>query len=486
MACSVLTHDGVDRPLGDRFVDDPFDRRADLLVVDLVVQVGDAVLARRVVADRAEEQRRCTARGVGDLVHQSGWIDGLAADRHATSSYRSVLHRIKCMDVHDEPLLDLDEPADIVIMEMPEPDGVSWRTVAVASVISLVLGSLITLALVDRSDVSDRVTSLERRLDTAEAAPPVEVTPTEETGIVAAAAQQAIPSIVTIQRIEPGVGPVGSGSGVVYRTDGYILTNDHVVAGASELKVVFSDGFTYPAELVGTDVLSDVAVLRVDLDGLVPIELADLSAAQIGDLAIAVGNPLGLDGGPSVTSGVISAFDRTLDGNGLGGAQRLYGLLQTDAPITRGSSGGALINGQGQLIGLTTAIGVSDVGAEGLGFAVPVSLLDGIASDLIDNGTVPHAFLGIEGQSAYVVREDGSETPLGAQILRLLDGSAIGNAGAEQGDVIVALDGEQVNSFILLVARLREYRAGDTVTVTLHRGGSDLDIDLVLDRHPRS
>ena len=140
------------------------------------------------------------------------------------------------------------------------------------------------------------------------------------------------------------------------------------------------------------------------------------------------------------------------------------------------------MNRQGELIGITTAIGISDVGAEGLGFAVPVDLVVGIADDLIATGEVRHAFLGIQGRSAFVERADGSELPLGAEIRELLDDSAIGRAGAQAGDVIVALDGDPVSSMILLVARLREYRAGEMVTVTVDRGGEAVDLELVLDQ----
>ena len=375
------------------------------------------------------------------------------------------------------------EPAEIVIMEVPEQPrsmmSVVFAAALVSSLISVALtvGLLYALGAFDREP--DRIETIVRESSTA---PPAAI------DVVALVATQSIPSIVTVQQFneQAELGPLGFGSGVVFRSDGLILTNEHVVAGADSLKVVFADGSTYAADLVGTDPLMDIAVLKIDVDGLLPIPIGDLNDLGIGNLAIAVGNPLGLDGGPSVTSGVISAFDRTLTANGLGGTRALYGLLQTDAPITRGSSGGALLNRYGELIGITTAIGVTDVGAEGLGFAVPVHLVVPIANDLIANGSVHHAFLGIEGQSAVIVRADGSEFPLGAEIRQLLDGSAIGDAGAQPGDVIVALDGESVNSMILLVARLRGYRAGDEVTVTLDRDGLNVDVTLVLDRHPLS
>ena len=371
-------------------------------------------------------------------------------------------------------------PFEIVVIR-EEAEHVNLRPIAIASLLSALMATAITVGALFAFGAFDVEPA---RIETIIQQPAPAATGAD-IDIVSVVAEQAIPSIVTVHRFDdfPEFGPAGSGSGVVLRSDGYILTNDHVITGADNLKVVFADGLTYPATLVGTDPLMDIAVLKVGVEGLRPIPFADLTTASIGDLAIAVGNPLGLDGGPSVTSGVISAFDRTLGTNGLGGPEQLFGLLQTDAPITRGSSGGALLNRSGQLIGITTAIGLSDVGAEGLGFAVPVNLVEGIANDLINTGSVEHAFLGIQGAPAFIERADGSEVPQGATIGRLLDSSALGDAGAEVGDVIVALDGTEVNSMILLVARLRSYRAGETITVTVLRDGVDIDITLVLDQY---
>ena len=300
--------------------------------------------------------------------------------------------------------------------------------------------------------------------------------------LVAVVASQAIPSIVTVQSLDEESVRDGSGSGVVISSDGFVITNHHVIDGAHTLKVIKSDGLSYPAELIGSDPLMDIAVLKVEAGDLPYIRFGSMEGLRTGEPAIAVGNPLGLDGGPSVTAGVISAFDRSLVTNPLTGAS-LYGLLQTDAPITRGSSGGALLDVHGRLLGITTAIGLSDVGAEGLGFAVPISLVKGIVDDLMSEGEVRHAFLGVRGSSAFSELEDGVESPLGVEI-SLLEESAIGDAGAEDGDVIVALDGVAVRSMPQLVSRLRSYRADDPITVTLQRGEETLDIDLKLDRFP--
>ena len=302
------------------------------------------------------------------------------------------------------------------------------------------------------------------------------------TDLVAMVASRAIPSIVTVQNLDGEFGQAGSGSGVVVRSDGFIVTNHHVIDGADTLKVIMSDGLSYPAELVGSDPLMDIAVLKVGADDLPHIRFGSMERLRTGEPAIAVGNPLGLDGGPSVTAGVISAFDRSLVTNPLTG-ESLYGLLQTDAPITRGSSGGALLDVHGRLLGITTAIGLSDVGAEGLGFAVPANLVERIVDDLMSEGEVRHAFLGIRGSSAFSELTDGVESPLGVEV-NLLEESAIGRAGAQDGDVIVALDGVPVRSMPLLVARLRSYRAGDSITVTVQREDETLDLDMTLDRYP--
>jgi putative serine protease PepD len=187
-------------------------------------------------------------------------------------------------------------------------------------------------------------------------------------------AQHAIPSIVAVE-VEGLLGQSG-GSGVVYGTDGYLITNDHVVEGADQVTVVFADGARYPAEIIGTDPLTDIAVLRVNRTDLTPMDIGDPSALNIGDMAVAIGNPLALVGGPSVTSGIISALDRWLE---VEPGTFLYGLVQTDAPITHGSSGGALVDENARVVGITTAIAVSDIAAEGFGFAIPIDMATGVA-----------------------------------------------------------------------------------------------------------
>ena len=296
-----------------------------------------------------------------------------------------------------------------------------------------------------------------------------------------AAAARAIPSIVTVQNLRGSDNPFGTGSGVIISPNGYIVTNEHVVEGADSLKVVTVDGSRYPAELVGADPLMDIAVLEIQADDLAAIEFGAVEGLEVGDPVVAVGNPYGLLGGPSFTTGVLSAFDRTLTADYFTG-ESLYGLLQTDAPIATGSSGGALLDSEGKLIGITTAAMGLGLGG-GLGFAVPIDLVEGIIDDLIADGEVRHAFLGIQGSTFLEEDEAGVESPAGVEI-QVLEDSALGEAGGQDGDVITALDGEPVKTMPVLVARLRNYRAGDTAAISVDRGGEAVDLEITLGVHP--
>jgi putative serine protease PepD len=359
-----------------------------------------------------------------------------------------------------------------------------------AAALGGLIGSLLTFAglsaagvLSEPDPVITTSTTISVEPATAEVTVPIPI-PIEGTTAVASIAELVRPSIVTVE-VGNGNGvdalAAGTGSGVVYSEDGYVLTNNHVVEDAEFVRVVFLDGRIYQAEVVGTDPLTDVAVIKVATPDLIPIELAKIEDVRIGDPAIAIGNPLGLRGGPSVTSGIVSAFNRTLT---VTATEDLFGLIQTDAPITRGSSGGALLDGQGRLIGITTAIGVSDVGAEGLGFAVPVNIVVGVAEDLIADGEVQHAFLGIVGENAFELTEDNARLPTGARIASIEPDSAIGTAGAQAGDTIVTLDGAPIANMNELVALLRTHRAGDTVEVRLLRENETVTVNVILDRRP--
>jgi S1-C subfamily serine protease len=298
--------------------------------------------------------------------------------------------------------------------------------------------------------------------------------PLIDSSTVTAVAARAIPSIVTVE--VSGFLGSGGGSGVVYGDDGYIVTNNHVITRASSVAVIFSDGARFPADLIGADPLTDLAVLRVDREDVTSIDIGSSESLQIGQAAIAVGNPLALIGGPSVTTGIVSALNRFLDVESGG---RLYGLIQTDAPITRGSSGGALLDGNARLIGITTAIAVSDVGAEGLGFAVPIDMAAGVIADLIDDGEVSHAVLGIQGETAFADL-DGAGFPVGVLVTDILRNSAYESAGGQINDVITSVDGVAIDTIDEMLARLRFMRSGDTALVVILRGDAQLELQATM------
>ena len=168
---------------------------------------------------------------------------------------------------------------------------------------------------------------------------------------------------------------LGGGSGVVISAEGLIITNHHVIDGANSVRAIFEDGRMYKAEIIGSDQLTDIGLVKIDSNNLIPIAIGNSDILVVGDLAVAIGHPLTLGAAPTVTTGIVSALERRLDvgGQDMSSSVTLFGLIQTDAPITRGSSGGALLNQNGELIGITTAIATADVGAEGLGFAVPIN-----------------------------------------------------------------------------------------------------------------
>ena len=312
---------------------------------------------------------------------------------------------------------------------------------------------------------------------TLTAPPPTGPPPTLGDQVTATAvAARVIPSTVFIETSSLLVG--GSGSGVVYGADGYIITNHHVVAGASDVLVTFADGARFPAQVIGSDPTTDLAVLLVDRADLTPIEVGTSDFLSIGEPAIAVGNPLGLQGGPTVTSGIVSALNRFLE---VAGGEPLYGLVQTDAPIAPGSSGGALVDARARLIGITTAIAVSDVGAEGLGFAIPIDLAIGIVKDLIEEGEVAHARLGIRVTTVWA-EDGGAEYPVGVGVSDLTANSAYGASGGQVNDVIVEVNGVLISTDLDLLATLRRHRAGDVVPIRILRVDDEQVLDVKMGR----
>ncbi|MEN8114949.1 MAG: trypsin-like peptidase domain-containing protein [Actinomycetota bacterium] len=312
------------------------------------------------------------------------------------------------------------------------------------------------------------------------------VTSPADASIAEAVAVKVVPSVVTVevgQLDESTLTLTGTGSGVILE-NGYVVTNHHVVEDAEVVRIVLEDGRTYDANIIGSDSHTDLAVVEVDIDGLPPIEFGSTDGMAIGQLAVAVGNPLGQEGGASLTVGVISALSRTVE---FGDESALYGLLQTDAPINSGSSGGALVDSEGRLIGITSAIGVSRAGAEGIGYAIPVELVERIAGEIIETGAVLHSFIGIYGDDYVETADDGALIPAGARIVKVCcdpEGSPAEDAGFQADDVIVGIDGTEISTMEDLVVTLRLYHVGDEIEVTANRDGEPITATVTLAERP--
>ena len=283
---------------------------------------------------------------------------------------------------------------------------------------------------------------------------------------------------------------IGGGSGVVISAEGLIITNHHVIDDAEAVKVFFEDGRMYEAEIIGSDQLTDIGLVKIESSNLIPIVIGNSDVLFVGDLAVAIGHPLTLGAAPTVTTGIVSALERRLDvgGQDMNSSVTLFGLIQTDAPITRGSSGGALLNQNGELIGITTAIATADVGAEGLGFAVPINLALNISQDLVDDGKVYHAFLGILGAQHYEGAEDGAIIFSGVKIQELYgpanDIYAIGKAGAMPGDIIKKVNGKNIKTLDGLITLLRSKKAGDEISIEITRNEQVITLEFLLDLRP--
>jgi putative serine protease PepD len=306
-----------------------------------------------------------------------------------------------------------------------------------------------------------------------------------------AAAAKAAPSVVTLY-VSTNAGS-GSGSGVVLSADGYVLTNNHVVTLDSStdqatVQVRTSDGTLYDASVVGTDPTSDLAVVKLSgASGLTPATFADSNKVQVGDLAVAIGAPLGLSN--TVTDGIISATNRAV-ATGSDQEQTVIDALQTDAAINPGNSGGPLVNAAGEIIGINTAIASvassglpgqqsSQSGNIGVGFAIPANSAKRIAQEITDTGSAKHALLGVSASTAS--DNAASAVGTGAQLVSVQAGSPAADAGLQAGDIITAVGGRVVTSSTELTAAVRSGQPGDKVTLTVRRGQASSQVDVTLD-----
>ena len=310
---------------------------------------------------------------------------------------------------------------------------------------------------------------------------------TSSDGTVSAMSDQDIaakltPSVVCIQNYQvtqnygfmqtdtsdSSVSPASEGSGIIMSEDGYIITNAHVVEGATSLKVMTSDGETYEAQLIGSDTVTDLAVVKIDAKGLTAAEFGSSEDLRVADKVMAIGNPGGHELSSSVTIGYVSALNRAIANNTTGYTME---YIQTDAAINPGNSGGALINEYGQVVGINSAK-ISATGYEGLGFAIPIDTAQPIISDLIQYGYVKdRAVLGISGQFIDSMTGRFYGLPQGEYVAQL-NSSEAQASGLQVGDVITAIDGQQLDSESTLRSAILSKKPGDTVTLQVYRSAT--------------
>jgi len=344
--------------------------------------------------------------------------------------------------------------------EMRPKRSVGERTWLVASISGMVGALLASAVVVAAGGLAGRDT--ERVVERQEV--PIQTVSTAGGQSVVDIAQRVRPAITQV-RVEGKEGDA-SGSGVIFRSDGHVLTNFHVVDGADAVKVVVDSGRELTANVVGSDPETDVAVLKVNGGPFPVASLGSAADLRVGQSAIAIGSPLGLAGGPSVTVGVVSALHRRLDTRS---GPPLLDMIQTDAPISPGSSGGALLDASGAVIGLTTAVATTD-GAQGLGFATPIDVARSSADQLIAGGKVVHVWLGIEGTDVDPTTAKDMAIDGGALVGRVVKGSPADKGGLQARDVIVGVDNQPVKTMGGLVVALRSRSPGSTVALDVRRG----------------
>ncbi len=359
--------------------------------------------------------------------------------------------------------------------------GLVIAGIAAAGLLGGVAGGAAGFALAERTDNSSSSSGSSSSTSTEDLSPRTD-------NSIAAIARDVSPAVVSIS-VDAGR-ESGSGSGIVIRKDGYILTNNHVVeaaatsggASAATLTVHFSSGDSKSAEITGRSASDDLAVIKVDASDLPTATLGDSDDVQVGDTAIAIGSPLGLDG--TVTAGIVSALNRPVTaGDTSGGETSFINAIQTDAAINPGNSGGALVNGNAQIIGINSAIATlsdsaSQSGSIGLGFAIPINQAKRIADELISTGKSTKPIIGVTLDMQY--------TGAGAQVTEVTKGGPADDAGIEAGDVITAVNGTRVADGTELIVRIRAHKPGDELTLTLTRDGKSQQVKVKLGSQTQS
>jgi serine protease DegQ len=293
-----------------------------------------------------------------------------------------------------------------------------------------------------------------------------------------------IPAIV--RAVEPSIVAIvvegGEGSGVVWDDEGAIVTNNHVVEGNEEVEVVLASGATLEGEVEATDRLSDLAVVRVDRDGLPAATFAE-QLPEVGELAIAMGNPLGFE--QSVSQGIVSGLNRSIPSGGATPA--LVELIQTDAAISPGNSGGALVSADGEVVGINVAyLPPQETGAVSLGFAIPSTVARSVVTQLLETGEVRRAYIGVDVRQVTpeLAEALGLGVEEGVALERVTPGTGADEAGLEGGDVVVEIEGQPTPAVEDLYSRLRDFQPGDTITVDFVRDGERASVEVTLGERP--
>jgi len=313
----------------------------------------------------------------------------------------------------------------------------------------------------------------------------------DQTSAITDAVKKVSPAVVTIQ-VRSGQGSAGSGSGFIFNSNGWILTNRHVVEGASQIQVILADSRTFTGTVYGIDTLTDLAIVKVDATGLPTAPLGTSADLQQGQLAIAIGNPLG-NFENTVTTGVISGLGRQITAGDVSqtSSEQLNNLIQTDAAINPGNSGGPLLNSAGEVIGVNTAVASS---AQGIGFAIPVDAAKEILAEALAGKPLARPWIGVYYQpvTKQLAKEKGLSVDHGALVGPPANGSATGivsgspaaSAGLKDGDVILAVDGQTIDTNHDLSTRIVTHAPGDKVVLSVQRGSSSIQVTLTLGTLP--
>lgn len=354
--------------------------------------------------------------------------------------------------------------------------------VFLASLAGLVVGAVLVIALVMTGALNIGDSSVDApALSGSNSTQTIKID-AEDTTLAEAVAAKALPSVVSISAVNEQSGEGGVGSGVIIDTDGNVLTNYHVIEGATAVSVEVN-GESYEADIVGSDASSDLAVVRlkdIDTSTLTPIEVGDSDDITVGEWVMAIGSPFGNE--QSVSTGIVSALYRSTALTGTSGTAIYANMIQTDAAINPGNSGGALVNAEGQLIGINSVIESYSGSSSGVGFAIPSNYAINIAEQIIAGETPAHPYIGVTVTSvnAFTAREQGLSVSEGAVVTAVSPDSPAAKAGLEADDIVTAVNGEPVTSADGLIIAAREHKIGETITLTVVRGDKTQDIEVTL------